>query len=184
MAMNSEIHQEFLTRYKPLHERFTRYCSSNAYGLMETEDLVQESILATLQQFNTIRDKEKLFSYMIGVANNIVKNILRRQKFKGAFDENAFKKLEGKVTSPEIAMDVHYLYKALNRLSPRDKEAIILFEINGFTIREISELQQSNENATKTRLSRARQKLKELLTEDRPQVSGYAKTQVLFSIFL
>lgn len=77
--MTGDIHQEFLTLYTPLHDRFTRYCSSNAYGLMETEDLVQETILCTLQQFERIHDKNKLLWYMIGVANNIVKNQLRRQ---------------------------------------------------------------------------------------------------------
>ena len=182
--MTPETHQQFLALYKPLHERFTRYCGSNAYGLMETEDLVQETILATLQQFSRINDKNKLLPYMIGTANNIVKNVLRRQKFKGAFDENAFKKIEGKVGDPEVALDVHYLYKALNQLPLKDKEAIILFEINGFSIREISEMQQSNEGATKTRLSRARQKLRELLSEEHPRVNSYPKTQVLFSIFL
>lgn len=182
--MTPETHQQFLTLYKPLHERFTRYCSSNAYGLMEAEDLVQETILATLQNFNRINDKNKLLPYMIGVANNIVKNLLRRQKFKGVFDENAALKLEGRIGNPEVALDIHYLYKALNQLPLKDKEAVILFEVNGFTIREISELQQSNEGATKTRLSRARQKLKELLSEDQPQLNTYSKTQMLFSIFL
>ena len=182
--MNQQTHQEFLQLYRPFHERFTRYCSSNAYGLMEAEDLVQETILATLQKFPGIKDKSKLFAYMIGVANNIVKNVLRRQKFKGAFDENLMKKIEAKTGSPEVAMDIHYLYKALNQLPLKDKEAIILFEINGFSIREVSELQQSNEGATKTRLSRARQKLKELLSEERPEIKNYSRTQVLFSIFI
>ena len=182
--MNPETHQEFLSLYKPLHESFTRYCSSNAYGLMETEDLVQETILATLQQFNRINDKSKLLAYMIGAASNIIKNVLRRQKFKASFDERALKKMENKIGDPELALDIHYLYKALNQLSAKDKEAIILFEINGFSIREISELQHSNAGATKTRLSRARQKLRELLSEEHPQISSDSKTQVLFSIFL
>lgn len=182
--MTQDLHKEFLTRYQPLHAQFTRYCSSNAYGLMETEDLVQETILATLQNFDRINDKNKLLPYMIGVANNIVKNVLRRQKFKGVFDEKAANKLEGRIGDPEVALDIHYLYRALNQLPLKDKEAIILFEVNGFSIKEISEMQQSSGGATKTRLSRARQKLKELLSEDHPQVSSYSKTQVLFSIVL
>lgn len=161
--MNEDIHQEFLTLYKPLHDRFTRYCSSNAYGLMETGDLVQETILCTLQQFERILDKNKLLGYMIGVANNIVKNQLRRQKFKGTFDEHAANKLQAQTGNPEVALDIHYVYKALQQLPAKDKEAVILFEISGFSIREISVIQKSSEGAVKTRLSRARQKLKEIL---------------------
>lgn len=182
--MTQEIHQEFLILYEPLHARFTRYCGSNAYGLMETEDLIQETILATLQHFDRINDKNKLLSFMIGVANNIVKNILRRQKFKGAFDEQAALKLEGRIGNPEVALDIHYLYKALNQMPLKDKEAVILFEVNGFSIREISEMQKASEGATKTRLSRARHKLKELLTEELPQSTAFSKTQMLFSILL
>jgi RNA polymerase sigma-70 factor (ECF subfamily) len=182
--MNPETHKEFLSRYQPIHVQFTRYCSSNAYGLMETEDLVHETILVTLQQFNSIRNKDRLLYFMIGVAGNIVKNLLRREKFRGAFDEKAFKKLESRLPNPESALDAHYLYKALNQLPLKDKEAIVLFEINGFSVREISEIQHASEGATKTRLSRARVKLKELLTEKRPEISTYAKTQVLFSILL
>lgn len=182
--MTAENQQDFLTRYQPLHERFTRYCSSNAYGLMETKDLVQDTILATLQHYDRIKDKDKLLPYMIGIANNMVRNLLRRQKFKAAYDEKTALRLESKFGSPEVAMDVHYLYKALNQLSLKEKEAVILFEVNGFSIREISEIQHSSEGAIKTRLSRARQKLKELLNDERPAIPSAAATKMLFTIFL
>lgn len=182
--MTAEDQQDFLNRYKPLHERFARYCSSNAYGLMETEDLLQDSILATLQHYERIRDKNKLLPYMIGVANNIVKNLLRRQKFKAAYNEQTALRLESKLATPEVAADIHYLYKALHQLPIKDKEAIILFEVNGFSIREISEMQETTEGAIKTRLSRARQKLKDLLSDERPAIHSHLKTKVLFTIFL
>lgn len=182
--MTAENQQDFLLRYEPVHERFTRYCSSNAYGLMETDDLMQDSILATLQHYERIIDKNKLLPYMIGVANNIVKNLLRRQKFKAGYDEKTALRLESKLGNPEVAMDIHYLYKALNQLPMKDKEAVILFEVNGFSIREISEMQRSTEGAVKTRLSRARQKLKDLLSDERPAINPVLKTKVLFTIFL
>jgi hypothetical protein len=58
--MAKKEHEEFLRLYKPLHERFIRYGSNHAYGLMNPEDLVQETILSTLQHFQSVRDKEKL----------------------------------------------------------------------------------------------------------------------------
>lgn len=182
--MNPENHHQFLALYQPLHERFTRYCSSNAYGLMETEDLVQETILATLGNFHRINDKNKLLYYMISTANNIVKNLLRRKKFAGAYDEKAMLTMEGQSDNPEVALDVHFLYKALNQLSEKDKQAIILFEVSGFSIREISEILVSSEGAIKTRLSRARQKLKEWLQEDMPRAGVKTKSATLFSLML
>ena len=65
---------------------------------METEDLVQEAVLATLQGFYRIKDQEKLLSFMIGVANNIIKNKLRRKKFSAELDEKTLEKLESQIT--------------------------------------------------------------------------------------
>ena len=164
--MKNDPHSEFLQWYEPVHGQFTRYCSSRAFALMETEDLVQESILQTLQAFYRIEDKEKLLGYMIGVANNLVRQAKRRQKFKGEWDEKMLQQLESRTNDPSVALDIHYLLKAIQLLPVKQKEALILFEISGFSIKEISEIQQSSEGATKTRLSRTRKQLKEMLQED------------------
>lgn len=158
-------HQQFLDQYQPVHERFVRYCSSHSYGIIETEDLVQEAILASLENYNQLKDKDKLFSYLIGIANNIVRNKKRRLKFKGQLDEQALERLESQAPSPEVALDIHYLLKAMDQLPSKQKEAIILFEVSGFSIKEISEIQESSASATKTRISRGRQKLREMLEE-------------------
>ena len=62
-------------------------------------------------------------------------------------------------------LDVELLYKALELLPEEQREALILFEISGFSIRDISELQQASEAAVKQRLKRGRDKLGELLKE-------------------
>lgn len=164
--MKNDSHSAFLKWYEPVHGQFTRYCSSRAFALLETEDLVQESILQTLQAFYRIEDKQKLLGFMIGVANNLVRQAKRRQKFKGEWDEKMLQQLESRTNDPAVALDIHYLLKAIQLLPEKQKEALILFEISGFSIKEISAIQQSSEGATKTRLSRTRKELKELLQED------------------
>lgn len=164
--MHDQQHTAFLKWYEPIHERFVRYCSSRAFALMETEDLVQESILQTLQAFYRVEDKKKLLSFMIGVANNLVRQARRRQQFKGTWDELALTKLESRTDDPAVALDIHYLLKAMQQLPETQREALTLFEISGFSIREISDIQDSSEGAVKTRLSRARKSLQTLLSED------------------
>ncbi|MFN0275689.1 MAG: RNA polymerase sigma factor [Chitinophagales bacterium] len=166
--------------YKPVHERFVNYCRNHCYGLMDTQDLVQESILKTMQHFTSIKEKEKLLPFMISVANNIVRSMLRRKKFSGVFNDEKFQNLQAHSADPSISADMHYLYKALSKLPVKDKEAILLFEVSGYSIKEIAEIQTSNENATKTRLSRARQKLRELLS-DRVTPSG---AKALFTLLI
>ena len=180
--MTTHNHQEFLNWYHPVHEQFTRFCANRAYGTMETADLIQESILATLQAFYRINDKEKLLGYMIGVANNIVRNKKRRLKFRADWEELALEKLETQAPSPEIALDIHYLHKAMEQLPEKQREAIVLFEISGFSMKEISEIQESSLSATKTRISRGRQKLRELLVENGSRLTLSKRLAIYASI--
>lgn len=180
--MQATTHQEFLTWYEPIHSQLVRFCGSRAYGIMETEDLVQEAVLATLKGFYSIKNKEKLLGYMIGVVNNIVRNKGRRRKFQGQWDEQAFAKLESRATSPEVALDIHYLHKAIEQLPEKQREALVLFEISGFSMKEISEIQNASLSATKTRVSRARQKLKTLLNENENSIPLSKRLAIYASI--
>lgn len=177
-----QSHEAFLHWYEPVHERFVRYCSSRAFALMETEDLVQESILQTMEAFNRIKDKSKLLSFMIGVANNIVRQSKRRLKFKGNWDEQLFENLVSKTADPALATDIQFLLKAIQQLNNAQQEALLLFEISGFSIKEISHIQESTEGAVKTRLSRARKALKELLSEDGHPMSLQQRLAVYASV--
>lgn len=162
-------HQEFLTLYKPLHKRFVKYCDSMAYGIMEPKDLVQETTLVVLQKWNSIQKKESLLAFMIGTASNLVRMQIRKMKHQTRLELeiNAIKTLESKIQSPDLAYDIHLLYKAMDKLAPKEKECLILFEISGFSILEICEIQSDGESAIKTRLSRTRQKLKNLLDDQK-----------------
>ncbi|MEL6638028.1 MAG: RNA polymerase sigma factor [Bacteroidota bacterium] len=165
MNTRSSNHAEFLNWYEAIHPAFVRYCRSRAYGRMETEDLVQEAVLATLEAFYRIERKEKLLSFMIGVANNILNNQRRRQQFRAAWEDKVLERMESQIGDPELALDIHFLHRAIDQLPERQKEALLLFEIAGFSIRELAQIQESSEAAVKTRLSRARKALQGLLDE-------------------
>ncbi|MGB1032222.1 MAG: hypothetical protein ACPGWM_06395, partial [Flavobacteriales bacterium] len=59
--MQSSKQKEFMSLYEPIHENFVRFCSARSYGIMETEDLVQESLAAAFHKFDKIKEK-KAFS--------------------------------------------------------------------------------------------------------------------------
>lgn len=181
--MNENPHREFLERYRPIHGRFAKFCSSHAYGILEAEDLVQESVLQTMQHFERLKDKDKLLYFMIGVASNIVKNTLRRKKFRADLDDKHLKRLESMVTDPAMVLDIQYLYGALNKLPLKMKEAVVLFEINGMSMKEIAEIQETTEGSVKTRISRGRDKLRSLLAAE--EVSYEVRgNKTLFSLIL
>jgi RNA polymerase sigma-70 factor (ECF subfamily) len=80
-------------------------------------------------------------------------------------EEQSLERLRSKGTSAETLLDVQALYRALNRLPEKQRNAVVLFEINGFSVREIAGMQASTEASVKMKLSRGRKRLRELLTD-------------------
>ena len=58
------------------------------------------------------------------------------------------------------------LYIALEELPPKKRTAILLFYLNGYSIREITDIVEATEDAVKKQLSRGREKLKILLKNE------------------
>lgn len=66
----------------------------------------------------------------------------------------------------EQRLNVAFLHHALAQLPDPQREAIILFEITGLSIKEIMNLQDSSESAVKQRLSRGRKTLAMIVKQE------------------
>jgi len=155
----------FLAAYADCHEPFLRYCTTVAFGKCDVNDLVQDVMLSTFQHFDRI-EKGKLLNYMIRAARNRSISLGRARRFKAVdFEEQSLERLRSKGASAETLLDVEALYRALNRLPEKQRNAVVLFEINGFSVREIAGMQGSSEASVKMKLSRGRKRLRELLTD-------------------
>ena len=74
-------------------------------------------------------------------------------------------RLSAQGVSPEAVLDIQLLYRTMDKLPVKQRDALVLFEISGFSMKEIAEIQGSTEGAVKTKISRGRQKLKDMLRE-------------------
>ncbi|MBK7872565.1 MAG: sigma-70 family RNA polymerase sigma factor [Saprospiraceae bacterium] len=156
----------FMEAYEPCHEAFIRYCSAVAYGKMEIEDLVQDVLLSAYEHFDKIAKKDQFLHYLIRAARNKSITQWRRSKYKTELLEQHKNELQAQGTPPEVALDIELLYRALDQLPEKQRDAIILFEISGFSMIEIAQIQNSKENAVKTRISRGRKRLRALMKEE------------------
>ncbi len=165
-----------MSTYQGCHDSFIRYCSALSYGKMETDDLVQDVLLSAYQNFDKIAKKDQLLHYLIRAARNRSISRWRRSKFKQELVEQHANRLRSKEVSPETLLDIQLLYQVLNQLPEKQKDALILFEISGFSMKEIAQIQDSTEGAVKTKISRGRKKLKELLAEKNRDFSSISNT--------
>ncbi|MEL7530126.1 MAG: RNA polymerase sigma factor [Bacteroidota bacterium] len=165
MASPSSLQSAFMDLYRPLHERFSRYCEAKAYGKMDAKDLMSESLLRAYEGFGQLREPAAFLHFLFGIAHRVMLNHIRSQKFEGPFDEFAALQIPTTERSPEGAAERYLLYRALQQLPDAQREALILFEISGFSIKEIEAIQGAGKSAVKARLVRARKALATLLED-------------------
>lgn len=156
--------------YRPVHASFERFCKARVYGRMDFKDLMQETIIVAFEKFETLNNPSAFKSFLIGTSIKILANDSRKIKESNWNHDKIINQTFSIGASD--ALEIEDLYKALNNLPELQKEAIILFEINGFSIKEIAEIQESGESAVKQRLARGRTTLAELLM-DEPKLVNY-----------
>lgn len=162
-AVTKDLRTEFMKAYEPCHEPFVRYCSALAYGRMDVQDLMQDVLLSAFQRFERIQQKDRLLHYLIRAARNRAVSTWRIGRRNTAFCEVQTNRLKERGASPDLLVDVGILYNALDQLPPVQRDALVLFEVSGLSMAEIAQIQGTNENAVKTRVSRARTAIRGLL---------------------
>lgn len=170
MGSTRNRHIRFLQLYEPVHDRFARFCRARCYGEMEPEDLINESLLVAYRKMDELRSDEAFLSFLFSVSVRILANDKRKMRPERTQHIGELR-LESR-DNPEQSADVHLLYKALSELPADQREALILFEISGFSIREVAEIQEVSEDAVKQRLRRGRIRLTEIVTYESELKTG------------
>ncbi len=147
--------------YKPIHDRFERFCRARVYGEMEHGDLMNESLLIAFEKFDRLKEKKAFLSFLFGIAIRVLSNSKRKKK--PIVSLNAKHNNYESTERTEQLTDVSFLHEALALLPEEQRESLILFEISGFSIKEIAKLHGVGESAVKQRLRRGRIKLSEIL---------------------
>ena len=141
--------------------------------------------MVALENFHALKNEQAFLAFLFSIASNIVNKTNRRLKFKGDFNESKSLEIQDLSIDAETRMDIKLLYQALNTLPLAQKEALILFEISGFSIKEVAQIQNSSESSVKQRLKRGRDKLSQIFQSDVLKSESLEKpSKTLFTVFL
>ncbi len=151
--------EQFLELYQPVHAQFERFCRARAFGDMPYQDLINDTLLIAFQKMDHLKNDKAFLSYLIGIAIRVLSNAKRKLRPKSGVDEFVFLNHADESPSVELKFEIEMLHKALACLPQLQREALILFEITGYSIKEIMEIQQSGASAVKQRLARGRKEL-------------------------
>lgn len=155
--------------YEPIHVRFEKFCKARAYGNFNFKDLMHDALVVAYERFDTLKHEEAFLHFLFGIAIRLLANENRKISTERFSDHSQVYNYTVDSDRAERLTEINALYEAIAQLPDSQKECIILFEISGFSIKEIAELQESSEDAVKQRLVRSRKKLVELMTEKKEE---------------
>ncbi len=161
--MNKEKQEIFLELLSEVNDSLFMYALALEKSKANAEDLVQDTIIATYEKFEEFRNYASFKGYIFKVLRSKFRQKYRRSWLFGKYEEYAEKKMISNDYIPDLPLEIETLYKALNELPEKQKEALVLFEISGFSIEEICNIQNSSLSAVKSRLKRAREKLRVII---------------------
>ena len=125
---------------------------------------MHDSIVIAFEKFDKLEDPKAFLHFLFGISIRVLANTNRKQRLVHISDEA--QRIPDESLRADRNEDVHLLYEALAKLPDQQREALVLFEISGFSIVEISELQNAGISAVKQRLARGRKALIALLQEN------------------
>jgi RNA polymerase sigma-70 factor, ECF subfamily len=155
--------EEFLGLLEPVQDRLSRFVRTMTWNKEDARDIISETILLAYENFEKIRKKESFMAYLFQIASRLNKRRSWRARMFGYYDEEQAEQIASYNPLPDVNLDVEELYSALKRLPEKQAEAITLFEISGFSLEEIKEIQGGTLSGVKSRLKRGREELTELM---------------------
>lgn len=130
-------------------------------------DALQNALLSMYQNYDTLRDKSLFSTWGTRIVINKCYDFLRKQKNNVvALDEAVDNNVE--ISSfDEYDVDKYGIKQTMNEyLSEEQKLVIILFYYDNYSLKEISNILDIPEGTVKSRLSKARDILKEKLEKE------------------
>ncbi len=163
--------QELTLAYETYRDMVFRVAYVQTKSRAQAEDIQQEVFLALVRYSDRVRDEKHLKAWLIRVTQNACKKHFRSLwvKLSVRYDDGIYKdqEEEGSVSGilDEAAWEAGLVSELVERLPEKSRIVVHLFYYERLSIREIARSLGLTEQTVKTRLSRARDRLRQLWEE-------------------
>lgn len=160
-VMVTIVEQAWEAFHEPLHQFIRRRVGDEATA----EDLLQEVFLKIHQHGSSLRDARRLESWIYQITRNIVIDHYRSQNPPmTSLDAQEVLDLPEELPDDDIVSELLPCVRAMVLALPeQDRQALILTEYQGLTQKELGERLGLSFSGAKSRVQRAREKLKQEL---------------------
>jgi len=163
---NRDLFWKMLEAEHPQAESFCRRLAGHGD---DWQDIYHDAIIQAQDKFSHLRNHESFKGWLYRIIINRFKSKRRLNwwRNKVTITENISETIAGPLEEP-AALARLSLEKALSSLTPDDRSLMILYELQGWAISEISQMYGKPDGTIKSRLARARQKMRRMIIDDLP----------------
>lgn len=169
--------------FNELVEKYQTRVVNIAYSMLSDHDdaldAAQEVFVRVYRSMDSFREKSSFSTWLYRITSNICADFLRRRQrnprvisisIDSDTDNNeGDKELRDNSPTPDEQMEIserHRLVReALAEMKSEYREVVTLFDIEGLSYKQISDILKVPEGTVKSRLSRARISMKKILSE-------------------
>jgi len=131
-------------------------------------DVLQETWLKVHRHLARLRDTAAFAAWAYRIARHAAISHLRRRERRDLLHEDAAREteLEGSETYEFSEDDAERIHWGLDQLPLPQREALTLFFLEGFSLREIADVTQASTGTVKSRLHYGKKKLREVIERE------------------
>lgn len=171
-SLIQERHERFLRLLEPFRVGFGRFCRAISSDRELARDLASEAILIVYEHIDSLRDESKFKSYLYTTAARLNKRQKHRERNRAPYDATQAETIRDNGTEADSRHDIELLHSMLSRLPEAQREAVILFEISGLSLEEIRNIQGGSLSGVKSRISRGRELLTKMMSDNEQPLSA------------
>ena len=143
-----------------------RFVQAMTRDVEQTKDVVSETLYRAYKNMDAVREAKAVKSWLFTIARHEFYTMVQKNRRTETLDDNAEALYEDNSPLPDAQVDIYLLHKALDELPEKQREALLLFDVFGFSLNEVQEMQKDSLSAVKQRLRRGREKLAQTLGAD------------------
>ena len=166
------MHDEITDLWQTFHDRLHRFIRQRVQNPADVDDLVQEVFLRIYQRLSTVRDRDRLKSWIFQIARHTVIDHYRlcskrwevttEPEIERAANPSWAEQEAAAVLNQELATCLQPMIKALSSIY---QDALQLVELEGMTQKAAAERLGLSLSGAKSRVQRGRQQLKAMLLQ-------------------
>ena len=161
---------DFYSIFNQYHDRLKKFVTITVKNEWAVDDIVQEVFVRAHSKIDTLKDHDKIGSWLFRIAYRLCMDHFRKESRNPSEEIVDFRGMNASDDSTtERKMEQHQMSVCVQnqmRLLPENYRTVIwLFDVLGFTLKELADILELSVENVKIRLHRARKKFKSILNQ-------------------